>query len=174
MDIKVLEPEDIEEVKKIFYESSTVKEFKDQETKNQFEWKYLGWYLKNFPELFFIASTSESQKKTILGYIASCPNTLAAKDLIHANPSLEIFIDMYDTFPAHLHMNLTEKARGKGTGSLLIQALESNLRMQGVNGLHLITSPTARNRSFYEKNLFTVTHERKFKDVPLLFMAKKI
>jgi GNAT superfamily N-acetyltransferase len=176
MDIRVLEPKDIADVKKIFYESSTVKEFKDLEAKNSFEWKYFGWYLQNYPELFFVACETEAgnQKPTILGYIASCPETLKAKDLMHANPSLEIFIDLYADFPAHLHMNLTEKARGKGIGTLLIQSLESRLRLKGLHGVHLITSPSARNRNFYAKNLFTITHERKFKDVPLLFMAKKI
>jgi len=42
-------------------------------------------------------------------------------------------------WPAHLHINLLPKARGKGAGGALIRAWRERLREQGVGGLHLGT-----------------------------------
>jgi GNAT superfamily N-acetyltransferase len=168
---------DFEQVRQIFFGTSVVQVFPSEQTKSQFEWKYLGWYLETHKNLFFVADSSETaeavdHQSQILGYIACCPDTQRASSLIDANPSLKVFTDLYEEFPAHLHINLSADARGKGLGSLLIQHLESKLKKQGVKGLHLLTSPDARNRSFYAKNGFQFEMKRPYKDASLLFMGK--
>ena len=40
-------------------------------------------------------------------------------------------------YPAHLHINLTESARGSGVGRMLIEAYVDALEARGVRGLHL-------------------------------------
>ena len=169
---------DLEQVRRIFFETSAVQVFSSEGIRKNFEWKYLGWYFETQRHLFFVAEeTSPLQggsKSEILGYIACCPDTKGAADLLGLNPSLEIFRDLYDQYPAHLHINLATEARGKGLGSKLILHLEGELRRQNTTGLHLLTSPNARNRSFYSKNGFSMEVERRYNEAALLFMGKKL
>jgi len=41
-------------------------------------------------------------------------------------------------YPAHLHMNCLEIARGRGAGKRLFQAFFADLRSRGVAGLHIL------------------------------------
>lgn len=52
-------------------------------------------------------------------------------------------------YPAHLHMNLTEAARGKGVGRALVDRYRADLTAVGVRGIHLYCSE--RPRPFYER-----------------------
>ncbi len=59
--------------------------------------------------------------------------------------------------PAHLHINLTACARGKGTGSALICALKSHLSGQGISRVQLTCG--SKNKGairFYRRNGFRV------------------
>jgi ribosomal protein S18 acetylase RimI-like enzyme len=49
----------------------------------------------------------------------------------------QIFTGLYRQYPAHLHINLAEKARRRGIGARLLAAYENNLREKGVSGYHL-------------------------------------
>lgn len=42
-----------------------------------------------------------------------------------------------DAFPAHIHMNLLSRTRGKGIGSALLSKWLSNARDNGIKGVHL-------------------------------------
>lgn len=48
-------------------------------------------------------------------------------------------VDM-QPYPAHLHINLDEAARGKGLGRKLMEAYLSQLRSLGIPGVHLTTT----------------------------------
>jgi ribosomal protein S18 acetylase RimI-like enzyme len=50
--------------------------------------------------------------------------------------------DPYDLYPSHLHIDLTERAQGKGHGRKIIQRLLELLREQGSVGVHLGMSIT--------------------------------
>ncbi len=45
--------------------------------------------------------------------------------------------EILDEYPAHLHIDLEERARGTGLGRLLIERLLTELRERGVAGVHL-------------------------------------
>lgn len=54
-------------------------------------------------------------------------------------------------YPAHLHIDLQERARGLGLGRLLIERLLSELRERSVVGVHLGVDDTNHNAiGFYE------------------------
>ena len=144
-----------DEVVNIFFESSSVKEFTDENSKAEFLYKYLGYYKVNYPE-FFLVATFENQ---VLGYICGSPSSLNDSELLELLPHFSVFKDLYDDFPAHLHINLTEASRGRGIGSELIQRFESICSVS----VHLITSPTARNRDFYNKNGYRTGHDTRGK-----------
>jgi ribosomal protein S18 acetylase RimI-like enzyme len=55
------------------------------------------------------------------------------------------------TYPAHLHIDLQERARGKGFGRLLVERLLADLRQRGVPGVHLgVDETNANGIAFYE------------------------
>ncbi len=54
-------------------------------------------------------------------------------------------------YPAHLHIDLQERARGKGLGRVLIERLLAELRDRGVKGVHLgVDAANANAIGFYE------------------------
>ena len=55
------------------------------------------------------------------------------------------------SYPAHLHIDLQERARGRGFGRLLIERLLDDLRARGVPGVHLgVDERNANGIAFYE------------------------
>jgi GNAT superfamily N-acetyltransferase len=59
--------------------------------------------------------------------------------------------EITDAYPAHLHIDLQERARGKGFGRLLIERLLEDLRTRGVVGVHLgVDDRNANGIAFYE------------------------
>lgn len=162
--------EDYGSVMKIFYETSSVKKFVSEDARRNFEFKYLGWYLAQQSRFAFVACEGNE----ILGYILGCADTQGSNDLLSLNPMLINFSDLYSQYPAHLHINLTERSRGLGIGSKLLETLESNLITAQVRGVHLITSPDASNRFFYQKNGYRFEQIRTFNGCDLLFMGKTL
>ena len=88
------------------------------------------------------------------------------------NPSYLIFKDLFEDFPVHLHINAHPSTQGQGLGSELIDFLITQI--PHLKGVHLITAPTARNVSFYQKNHFHYSEERTYKDTPLLFLGRRL
>jgi ribosomal protein S18 acetylase RimI-like enzyme len=56
-----------------------------------------------------------------------------------------------EAYPAHLHIDLLERARGQGLGRVLIERLLGELRERGVPGVHLgVDVANANAVGFYE------------------------
>lgn len=59
--------------------------------------------------------------------------------------------ELAEEYPAHLHLDLEERARGKGLGRALIERLLSDLRDRGVVGVHLGVDEDNKNAlGFYQ------------------------
>jgi ribosomal protein S18 acetylase RimI-like enzyme len=56
-------------------------------------------------------------------------------------------------FPAHLHIDLMERARGQGWGRILIERLLTDLRRRGIPGVHLGVDPTNDNAIGFYRHL---------------------
>jgi ribosomal protein S18 acetylase RimI-like enzyme len=55
------------------------------------------------------------------------------------------------SYPAHLHIDLQERARGKGFGRLLVDRLLDDLRARGIPGVHLgVDERNTNGIAFYE------------------------
>jgi len=60
-------------------------------------------------------------------------------------------VEIARAFPAHLHIDLQERARGTGLGRVLIERLLSELRAREVAGVHLgVDADNANAIGFYE------------------------
>jgi ribosomal protein S18 acetylase RimI-like enzyme len=156
----------LESIEEIFFISSSKKDFESTEKKNLFFKRWCGDYQTFYPKEFFLAYEEDK----LLGYLSGCSDSLRAQDELNV-PGYSIFQDLFNNFPAHLHINFHPDARGKGLGSLLVNHYIKVLRKNGVKGVHLVTSPEAKNVSFYDRLGFTHTYTREFKGSPLYFMG---
>ena len=141
--------------RRIFEETAPSLRTLSAEDQLRFERKYFGIYLEN-PEWIFLAINSGQ----ILGYLAGAPLTLPVH--FSLNPYLERFrSEIEQDFPAHLHLNLTEGARGMGLGTKLISRFLFELRTLEPFpcGVHIVTSPDSENVRFYLKNGFERTKQ---------------
>lgn len=158
----------LREVKEIFFESSTKKSFKDEAEKEAFFEKYLGHYLKNYPELCLIAVDEK-----VLGYVVAAPVSNSS-ELYSIQPHLKNFEGYFNKYPAHLHINCHADSRGKGIGSSLISELEKHLTSLNIKGLHIMTGADAANQNFYKKLGFNFQVIEHFQGSSILFMGKEL
>lgn len=157
------------ELREIFFESSTRKVFKDVAEKETFFWKYTGFYLKHYPDFVFVATLGEK----VLGYCLGMPRTHGS-ELFVLQPHLKIFQDLFEDYPAHLHINCHADSRGLGIGAKLLTRFEDQLQAIDIAGVHLITGADARNRSFYARQGYTFEVPRVYEGKTLLFLGKKL
>lgn len=156
------------ELREIFFESSTKKEFKDEAEKEAFFYKYLGFYLEHYPKLAWVALTDK-----VLGYVVVSPQS-KSEELIKLQPHLKVFDPECEKFPAHLHINCHSDSRGLGVGSRLINEAVEALKNSNIRGLHIMTGLASQNRSFYRKLGFSFEVERNFHGSSILFMGKSL
>lgn len=159
-------------IREIFFLSADPKNISDDQTKNdEFFAKWTGYYFSYEPEWILLAWEGER----LLGYIMVGTNSRKAVPYYDSrNPSFRTFADQFDLYPAHLHINCHPSARGQGVGTFLIEDASARLIKKGLKGLHLITSPTQRNVSFYRRNGFSFELQREYKGYALLFMGRKL
>lgn len=160
----------IPQLKEIFYQSSSVKTFKTTEDREEFFMKWCGDYLEWFPEYFYFMVDEASN---LLCYLCVCPDTAANLSRLKVK-SLSVFKDEYEIYPAHLHMNTHENYRGIGLGAMILTAVEADLRLKKIKGLHLITEPVARNFEFYKRQGFTDVITKEYSNTQLSLMGKDL
>jgi ribosomal protein S18 acetylase RimI-like enzyme len=115
----------------------------------------------------------DTHTKKILGYLSGCKNSKKALEKLEV-PGFNLFEDMFVLYPAHLHINFHPDCRGRGLGSKLIEHYCEILRSEKIKGLHLVTSPEAKNVNFYLKLNFLDQKARVFGKSQLLFMGLKL
>jgi len=165
---KNINPTQWKEVKEIFFETSPRKSFQSVSEKDSFLYQYLEYYSDHYPGYFLIAI----YKNKAIGYICASPDSNSDVFLLDNLPHFKLFQKYFIDFPAHLHINMSEASQGLGVGSRLVSHLESLLQVK--KGLHLITTPKAKNRSFYSKNGYSIEIIREYNGVELLFMGKSL
>ncbi len=164
-----LKPHHLPEVRQIFFETSSRKKFQNEEERERFFEKYVGYYLQHFPKFCLVAL----EQSRILGYLVASPST-GGKELLSLQPHLEVFKKEFVAFPAHLHMNCHHEARGQGIGRLMMEMIEELLRAESIIGLHIMTSPDSSNKFFYHKLGFDHQVLETFKGTPILLMGKNL
>ncbi|MCC7128320.1 MAG: GNAT family N-acetyltransferase [Microbacteriaceae bacterium] len=98
-------------------------------------WEEERWWpglREQFP-LTLLDSFSEPDPDSVSGGLTAGDKELI--ELIH-HP-ITASADLVKTFPAHLHIDLLDRVRGKGFGRILIDKLLAALRAEGAKGVHL-------------------------------------
>ncbi|RUR01455.1 GNAT family N-acetyltransferase [Labedella endophytica] len=85
------------------------------------------------------------------------PRTAADESLFRgAIDTNRMLVSHRERYPAHLHIDLLEEARGGGVGRRLVEAALVTLRRRGVPGVHLVVGASNTGAvAFYERTGFT-------------------
>lgn len=139
-----------DQVATIFFDTSNTQAFPSASAREQFAERWLNRYLMLFPTHAFIALSDDAA----VGYLVSSLEDPASEPIFADLPFLEPFAPVTKHFPAHLHINVAETHRNSGIGRLLVETFIAHAKSQGCPGVHVVTSPDARNVSFYKANKF--------------------
>lgn len=159
-----------DQLRQVFYMSSSVQEFSSSEQQSIFFQRWLGKYLDHPLSFLFCVFNKDSE---VIGY---CTGTTNTHDFYGSTPpkSEALFSHRWADFPAHLHINLSSECRGSGIGSELLNKIFSYLHKQGIAGVFIVTSPESRNVNFYRNNGFALEEMKSQGNFNLLFMGRKI
>lgn len=155
-------------VSQIFFETSSRKNFNSEREKNSFRHKYLDLYLDNDEALCFVAQEGVE----VIGYLVGSFHT--GDVYTKMAEYYKYFASEIKNYPAHLHINLTSQARGKGTGKKLIEQFIFELKSKNVPGVHIITLKSALNTHFYRACNFSFEKEDISNSLGLLFMGRSL
>lgn len=178
MTIRPAKREDRKSLSKICFNTraGVLREIEDRDS---FTYRWAGNYLENYTEFCFVAE----ENSNIIGYIVATPDTIEQENrYIESSKakierSAEFLETILDDYPAHLHINLTKDARGKGVGSELIKALEKKLLDFSIYGIHLgVMEENRAAVGFYKKNGFKLLKKKNLGDEAgtVLFMGKNL
>lgn len=166
-----LDSSEISKIVSIFFENSDVI-FKNDREKASFQFKYLDYYIENCSDFFNVSFYNDQ----ICGYICGDINIETIYDLAKYHKYLDLFQNSYKDYPAHLHINLSNRFQGLGIGSKMIEHFCSALLVANceLNGVHIITSEDSRNVNFYSKNGFNDIRKDLVSDSKLILMGKEL
>lgn len=156
----------LQQVESIFFDASSLKNFSSPENKSAFYKRWCKDYQEYFPDEFFIMTEGDK----VMGYLSGCSHSDEALGKIEV-PGYAVFADHFHDYPAHLHINFHSDSRGRGLGSQLVTTYMDYLKKKGIGGLHLVTSPDAKNISFYQRLGFNFQDAREYNSMTLLFMG---
>jgi GNAT superfamily N-acetyltransferase len=157
-------------VEEIFFTSSAVQQFTDDAHRARFKQRWLGRYLDNFPDSFFVAITDDA----VVGYLAGCLEDPRKNPLFADLGFYQAFAPLCASYPAHLHINVAAEARSQGVGAKLIEAFAAQVAHAKLTGLHLVTDEKSRNVRFYEQNGFKVLATTLSHGTPVVFMGRRV
>ncbi|MBA2127114.1 GNAT family N-acetyltransferase [Hyphomicrobium methylovorum] len=152
------------EIDEIFFEASNTKSFATPEARIAFRHRWLGRYLANYPHFAYVAIDREQR---VAGYlVGAIEKSDGAAD---ADPFATFAVD----YPAHLHVNVAARDRGRGIGGQLIAVFVDELRIAGAAGVHVVTSAASDNVRFYKRNGFAEV-ARGGKADALVFLGRRL
>ncbi len=135
----------------IFFMSSARQTFADTAEKAAFRERWLGRYLRHFPQLALVALTPE---RRMVGYLVGSLQD-PARDPVFADLAFfHRFRDLTARYPAQLHVNLDADWRGRGIGARLVDTFADMARAGSAPGVHVVTARSMRNVGFYLANRF--------------------
>lgn len=171
-ELKTPEREEVlPQIREIFFTSSTRQSFPNLQAKEAFWSQWTHYYFDFEPKLILL----DFHGDRLAGYLMGASDSeKALAEILSFNPSYELFQDLFEKYPAHLHINFHSDFRGRGRGGFLIEDFLQRLQSLEVPGAHLVTVPDTRNAGFYRQHGFEFEETRQWLDRDLLFMGRRL
>lgn len=139
------------EIDAIFFQSSATQSFAGEGARAAFHERWLGRYLRDEPDLAFVALTTGG---SVAAYIVGSADDPAASGRFADIPFTSAFAHLSRDYPAHLHVNCDAGWRSRGIGAALVAMFAAAVKARGARGLHLVAGAASRNRQFYAREGF--------------------
>ena len=167
-----LSPEAIAQIDTIFFEASS-RPFIQGPERDVFRERWLGRYLHGGSDVLLVAMGASAAVPTVAGYLVGALEDPSSQPRFADIPYFaHEFRDLCRRYPAHLHVNLAPAYRSQGVGAQLISAFAARAAKAGALGMHVVTSKTARNVSFYTRGGFVQLGEATANGSDLVFLGK--
>lgn len=160
----------LQDIEEIFFEAAGRKEFSSSEARDLFLERWLLRYLAADARLAHIAVTPEN----VVGYVVGSHDDPAHSERFADIPYFADLASVTKNFPAHLHINLREEARGKGIGAELVERFCRDARSAGLPGAHVVTGLGMRNVGFYTRTGFTECARATYLGRPVVMLGRKL
>ena len=141
-------PDQMAALDQIFFSSSATQSFGGAADKAAFRERWLGRYLLVDRPHVFLATDAADR---VVGYIAGSITDIARQPRFADMATASAFAASSATYPAHLHINVSEDVRGQGVGAQLIETFAAHAAACGATGMHVVTGAASRNVRFYER-----------------------
>jgi GNAT superfamily N-acetyltransferase len=158
------------QIDEIFFATSAVQTFRDEQHRASFKLRWLGRYLEQFTNSFFIARDEDGR---VAGFLAGCLDNPALSPVFNDTGIYRVFASLCPQYPCHLHVNVDTHFRNRRVGTALIEAFVAHARSYHAPGLHVITDKGPKLR-FYERNGFRTLAMTRWSGVEVLFMARRL
>ena len=158
-------------IERIFFAASGTKSFASAGAREAFRERWLGRYLVHDAGHAFVALDGA---RRIVGYLVGCLDDPARTARFGDIGFFAGFAGLTARYPAHLHVNLDESARGAGIGGLLVEAFCEQVRAAGLPGVHVVTGRMARNIGFYERLKFFERGSTAFNGHEVVLLARDL
>lgn len=155
----------------IFAETSGRTHFESEAARAAFRERWLGRYLTHYPDQAFVAVAGGTD---VVGYLVGSLDDPAKNELFSDISYFAGFAHLTQSFPAHLHINLTAQWRGLGIGKRLIESFARHAHQSGVPGMHVVTGEGARNKRFYSACGFRQLGSATWHGSPIAFLGREL
>lgn len=158
-------------IEAILFGAAATQTFPDAIAKAEFRERWLGRYLDHYGGEAWIAIDREGR---VAGYLVGCLDDPAQGSRFADIGYFPLLAPHTRSFPAHLHINLDARWRGRGIGARLIEAFVGDLAARGIPGVHVVTGAGMRNVAFYARNGFAEVHRFAWNGRDLVMLARRL
>jgi GNAT superfamily N-acetyltransferase len=143
------EEEEVEEaLAEIFFATATRKDFASLAEREAFQHRWLDRYFYRYRATTFYA---RDPNRRPIGFVVGCPADVRQVPCFSDVAYFQVFADLLDRYPAHLHVNVAAEWQGQGIGRALVARAIAACQSSGAKGIHVVTAADAPNLGFYEK-----------------------
>lgn len=157
-------------IERILFETAR-RAFQPGPERDAFVERWLGRFLKQDLAHAFVAIDPAG---AVVGYVIGALDDPAQAERFRDLSYFQDFAGLTPLYPAHLHINLTERWRSFGIGERLIEAFCLHAKAAGASGVHVVTGEGARNVRFYARCGFRQVSVLDWNGHRIVFLARSL
>ncbi len=152
----------------IFFETAVQQTFATTAERDGYRHRWYDRYTYRCRPSIFVARDGQAKP---IGYVLACPFDIRQVPSFSDIGYFEVFGDLVDRYPAHLHVNVTKAWQGRGAGRALVERGIAACRSVGAPGVHVVTAADAPNIGFYNRCGLVDVARRAYDRRPLVMLA---